>query len=104
MSDWTRKDFVRRRVEVTDAALVGKTGQPARIEVALIVDGVQLVRLQAREPGMVTCIAPATTESIIIEVVEARAGEYRDAKDLPGGGRAGDPIEDWHADLLEVPQ
>lgn len=100
MSEWTRKDFQRRSVTVAEGALVGATGHPARIEIAIIVDGVQLVRMQAREPGLVACYAHVESESFVIDVVEPSRGQYRDVKDMPGGGRGESEIEDWHAHLM----
>jgi hypothetical protein len=94
--EWKRSDFQRRRVEVKDSALA----DARRIEIAIIVDGKQLVRVGAREPGLVACYS-TQDDSLVIDIVEAAHGQYRDVIDLPGA-RGGEPIDEWHAVLMGI--
>ena len=92
MSEWNRKDFTRRRYIVE-----GDTLDKAKlIEVIVLVDGKQLVRVQAREPGIVAMVSRPDDQGFEIDMIEPRRGTFVDHA-TPDEVEA---VQDWHFKAL----
>ena len=88
-------DYNRRQYVVEGAAL----DTARRIELTVTVDGKQLVKIQAREPGLLAFVSKPSEQGFAIEVVEATGRRYVDSA-VPGA----DPtaLEPWQIAALGI--
>ena len=88
MSEWNREDFSRRRYVIE-----GDTLDKAKlIEVIVLVDGKQLIRVQAREPGIVAMVSKPNDQGFEIDMIEPAKGRFVDR----ASPAEVDQVQAWH--------
>jgi len=88
-------EFRRRKYTVEGADL----DTAKRIELIVRVNGIDTVRVQAREPGMLSFVSRPNEQGFDIDIVEVASGNYTDVMqpELSGEGLA-----QWQLDALGV--
>jgi len=74
MTEWTRAYFQRRRYVIEGAGLDAAKS----ITVIVEVDGKQIARVCAREPGLISVVSKPQDQGIEMDVVELKAFRYPD--------------------------
>lgn len=78
--EWKRSDFTRRHYQVEGEDL----DRAKRIEIIIKLDGKDIVRLEAREPGIVAFVSVPGEQGFHIELVERQPFRYTDIRTLEG--------------------
>jgi len=93
---WSSREFRRRSYTYESPAL----DRARSIQLQVVVDGKILVRMAAREPGVLAFVSRPKEQGFDIEVVEPVGGRYLDAYTPHGFGEA--PVLPWHLEALGV--
>jgi hypothetical protein len=96
MTTWTKETLNRRHYTVDSDGL----DKAKRIEIKVIVDGKQLVHVQAREPGIVAFVSKPTEHGFEIEIVEGSGVRFTDVW-LPNGEQT-EPVAPWQLEALGI--
>lgn len=94
MAEWTPEDFHRRAYAVESPEL----DKARKIELRITVDGKTMVKMQAREPGIMAFVSRPTDNGFNIEIIEV--GGVRYADHMTPAGEMSPPLEAWQKAAL----